>query len=1380
MLGCSVALGCLTAAGAESVKSESRRDHKTHDFFYDVRYPAHMRSDVGRDKIIEGNDGGAGEYHRRVVEWWPKRGMDVVPLEDIPGAPLRTWTVRTPELAPLVEAGYYAKWWPADLKGKKQFEAHLIGFRGVGSRVGDPFADKAKVLALGKGICPAVVLRLPDGRKRCFTRGSFSDEDQAYIIDLYDREMDRIRGTLEPPPTGRRPHVVNMPVAKLNTPGMYRESSDRWVITSGSQEADDGIPGTWINAAQPELAAVFRKSTFRCFEDYWAYLEYAGHKMPCWEWADEHFQYLITWGGTRLNGGKPEGRGNGGGYACCSTACWEGLYHEWGHGTANSGRHMSIGWGETVCDALQTVADPTLVRKVMFGVQRPYKNPFRGHYPGGFGYIMMSDDPNWGYAATVTFTDLVSPAEKTPMHAIARLGQDRGIWKNGVRGVGDFMAQIGARMAEYDYEIESTMREAYPQHNRAFLVAIDRSKGLYRSTRTEAPEPFGNNIVQLVAEPGARELTVDFQGIFDPDTYSDWRACIVAVGANGRPRYSPLWSKGRMSMAILPGDKRFWLTVTATPYALCRGGGSAHGIYDGGFTYKYPYEVQLTGCRPGNPNAPIGVCENMELIGPALIARADYTERHCGKGDWPHPSDTPEYEEMKRTLETVAAKGPVMMKRFLAEKDLFTRCRFCPIMGGNASHIKSVASAAFLEWRAKWLLENALGARHPKGGGWVARSARVAPTAYVGPDCMVLDGAQVLDNAIIEEYAMVSGPKVLIKDNARVYGKAVVCGDVTLSGHARVMRTIHNRESTVRLLAFAPGYAFQVATGAEVTRDGPEERVEVYKHAGYKLQANYAFDRPETVLLEDWYQEHSVGGSEFGAHSEDLVFYDGLLYGRPGFEKDGDVRAFTFNGKDQYAEAEGSMADLGAITVDARLKPAIGRKQTVFDFGSSVTNRFMLTIEPSGRPAVITVKNGKARQILASKPLKGGEWASCRVEIDGSRIRLWLDNGKVAETESAFRAADAFPGGAEKRNFIAATRDGKDFFKGSIDHLRVYFTVYDDFARAPEPPVVASRRIAPEFVERFDKAYAGYSDKESAFRAAWSTNETRLFYKEWARRVENRMEELQRSDEISALEKRLQSLEAELGKRKHELGVGFDQDPKNVEKRKQRDELERQRRARFEELRDTNAEITALRKQAEEARKTREELSRKDPNDPRIRQAGDTEREAHDKLRQIEGRIWRAPPVVALEKESRKLDTGRERDMYIEGRTGESATEIGNLKREIEALRLKTALSRSDEYLALKSLDRISNQYDQALEELMRSLLLPPMSENRDQLTSSLERQQEPWHTRVDWDRRTRWELPGEELQPMMKKWLARQRGPVISVDQAVGQPSGIGRSPER
>ncbi len=94
---CSIALGCLLAAPAGAAETESRNEHNakigTFDLHYDVRYPGYRRSDVSLDKVTE-EKGDLKIYTRRVVEWWPKRRVDVVPLEDIKGAPLRTWTMK--------------------------------------------------------------------------------------------------------------------------------------------------------------------------------------------------------------------------------------------------------------------------------------------------------------------------------------------------------------------------------------------------------------------------------------------------------------------------------------------------------------------------------------------------------------------------------------------------------------------------------------------------------------------------------------------------------------------------------------------------------------------------------------------------------------------------------------------------------------------------------------------------------------------------------------------------------------------------------------------------------------------------------------------------------------------------------------------------------------------------------------------------------------------------------------------------------------------------------------------------------------------------------------------------------------------------------------
>ena len=64
-----------------------------------------------------------------------------------------------------------------------------------------------------------------------------------------------------------------------------------------------------------------------------------------------------------------------------------------------------------------------------------------------------------------------------------------------------------------------------------------------------------------------------------------------------------------MSMKTQPGDLRYWLTVTAAPTALCpttvvaRRYDKAHVVYQGGFGYRYPYDVVLNGCRAGSPHS---------------------------------------------------------------------------------------------------------------------------------------------------------------------------------------------------------------------------------------------------------------------------------------------------------------------------------------------------------------------------------------------------------------------------------------------------------------------------------------------------------------------------------------------------------------------------------------------------------------------------------------------------------------------------------------------------------------------------------------------------------------------------------------------------------
>ncbi len=61
-----------------------------HDYYKYLRYPKELVPGVGRDKVQQDGGPKAVGYRRRTVQWWPRKGQDIV---DVPeGTPLRTWT----------------------------------------------------------------------------------------------------------------------------------------------------------------------------------------------------------------------------------------------------------------------------------------------------------------------------------------------------------------------------------------------------------------------------------------------------------------------------------------------------------------------------------------------------------------------------------------------------------------------------------------------------------------------------------------------------------------------------------------------------------------------------------------------------------------------------------------------------------------------------------------------------------------------------------------------------------------------------------------------------------------------------------------------------------------------------------------------------------------------------------------------------------------------------------------------------------------------------------------------------------------------------------------------------------------------------------------
>jgi len=348
---------------------------------------------------------------------------------------------------------------------------------------------------------------------------------------------------------------------------------------------------------------------------------------------------------------------------------------------------------------------------------------------------------------------------------------------------------------------------------------------------------------------------------------------------------------------------------------------------------------------------------------------------------------------------------------------------------------------------------------------------------------MVLDGASVKDNACIKEFAVVLGPKTVIQGNAKIGGRSWVFGDIKVGGNARILeaavvstirrtpRSRYEGRAEITGNAVIKGDHFlllshankQTVTGGVVMDYAPSvsnNKDGVFKCGRFcgrqnlsggtdagELYVNWQFNQLKTVLLEDSY-----------------VNNNGILYGRPEFAVDDGRRCIAFNGKDQYAEAPPSVADFGELTVDMMVKRSAGKGGCLFDFGTGANECFYLTIDSnSGKPVLTAKHEGKSYSLTASQSIAVDKWARVRIEMDGKEASIYVDAKKVAKGKFEFRPRDVFIGDCPEGNSIACGRGKKAFFKGRIDHLRIYRKVHDNFdAIGPVPSALTQIPESPK------------------------------------------------------------------------------------------------------------------------------------------------------------------------------------------------------------------------------------------------------------------------------------------------------------------------------
>lgn len=146
------------------------------------------------------------------------------------------------------------------------------------------------------------------------------------------------------------------------------------------------------------------------------------------------------------------------------------------------------------------------------------------------------------------------------------------------------------------------------------LEPMDLSRRRFAVPKAWAPQRWGYNLVRLMPDAGATTMTVKFRGVVQdapattslpgfynepdsiPEPSSDWRWGVVAVQADGTPRYGPLMrgADGELPFDLRPDDKAVYLVVMGTPasHQKIKWDQPHYSLY------RYPWMVELTGALP--------------------------------------------------------------------------------------------------------------------------------------------------------------------------------------------------------------------------------------------------------------------------------------------------------------------------------------------------------------------------------------------------------------------------------------------------------------------------------------------------------------------------------------------------------------------------------------------------------------------------------------------------------------------------------------------------------------------------------------------------------------------------------------------------------------
>jgi hypothetical protein len=333
------------------------------------------------------------------------------------------------------------------------------------------------------------------------------------------------------------------------------------------------------------------------------------------------------------------------------------------------------------------------------------------------------------------------------------------------------------------------------------------------------------------------------------------------------------------------------------------------------------------------------------------------------------------------------------------------------------------------------------------------------------------------------------------------------------------------------------------------------------------------------------------------------------------------------------------VADFAELAIDTSIKWS-GGSGRVFDFGSSDDECFYLAIDgESGKPILSARHKGECYRVAASEGILANRWARVRVEMDGCTASIFLDGKQVAKQDCALKPSMVFIPDRPEGNFIACGRDRNDFFKGCMDHFRIYRQVRDDFdALGPVPfALTQMQEWSEKDQERADEWEARKRAKEAELNAGKSGQ---LLDKiKW---LERQKAALARTEKLDELEARAKEVERQKRDFDHKIHDQFRALPETGRLQQELDE----RRRKMDEIRQEirqDGEYAKLTEEIRDCEARRREMEQEVRDRPALKALRAMVDAANQNKREAEQRIRQLPELKRILELSEQQQDGQKR-----------------------------------------------------------------------------------------------------------------------------------------